>query len=275
MTEKEYRAHPAISRSELWKLNESPEKFKWYKDHPEKPTPALLFGQVVHKLLLEPNGFNDEFAVAPEVDKRTKAGREEYSAFLTANDGKGIVTADVFQTALEMAEKARSEPFVRKLLNGEHEKPFFWTDEVTGEALKCRTDNIGQLSDYPFVMDYKSCNDASNDGFMRDALRWGYDFQAAMYLDGVCKNLFGKSILEMLDSGKSPPFVFVAQEKTPPYSINIFNADKEFIRHGYDTFRELISIYHECKTTGVYWGYLGKLNIVNELQLPAWMAKND
>ena len=28
MNEVEYRQHPAISRSELWKLRESPEKFK-------------------------------------------------------------------------------------------------------------------------------------------------------------------------------------------------------------------------------------------------------
>ena len=35
MTEKEYRQYPAISRSELWRIRESPEKFKWYREHPE------------------------------------------------------------------------------------------------------------------------------------------------------------------------------------------------------------------------------------------------
>ena len=39
MTEKEYRRHPAISRSELWHIRESPEKFKWYREHPEQPSP--------------------------------------------------------------------------------------------------------------------------------------------------------------------------------------------------------------------------------------------
>lgn len=34
MTEREYRAHPAISRSQLWKLRESPEKFRYYEDNP-------------------------------------------------------------------------------------------------------------------------------------------------------------------------------------------------------------------------------------------------
>ena len=62
MTEREYRQHPAISRSELWKMHESPEKFKWYKEHPIEPTPALLFGQLVHKMLLQPESFHTRYA---------------------------------------------------------------------------------------------------------------------------------------------------------------------------------------------------------------------
>ena len=65
MTEKEYRAHPAISRSELWRFHESPQKFKYAKDNPPAPTPALLFGQVFHKLALEPETFSEEFIAAP------------------------------------------------------------------------------------------------------------------------------------------------------------------------------------------------------------------
>lgn len=262
MTEKEYRRHPAISRSELWKLNESPEKFKWYKDHPEKPTPALLFGQVVHKLLLEPDGFEKEFAVLPEVDRRTKAGKDEYSAFLEENEGKGIVTIEMFQTAWEMAEKAKQEPFVAKLLKGEHEKPFFWTDEVTGENCKCRVDCLTDIGGKPYIIDYKTCADASNDAFMRDAIKYGYHVQAAMYSDGVEHNI-----------GTKPTFVFIAQEKNPPYAINIFQADEAFVQYGMDVYRELIGIYHYCKTNDRWYGYLGREQIINSLQLPAWMAK--
>lgn len=108
MTEKEYRTHPAISRSELWRLNESPEKFKWFKDNPEPATPALLFGQLIHKLLLQAKTFGDEFAVAPDIDKRTKAGKEVWADFELSNRGKTIVTADMFDTAMAMVKKAYS-----------------------------------------------------------------------------------------------------------------------------------------------------------------------
>ena len=76
MTEKEYRQHPAISRSELWRIRESPQKFKYFREHPPEPTPALLFGQVFHKMLLEPDTFGEEFVVAPEVNRRTKEGKQ-------------------------------------------------------------------------------------------------------------------------------------------------------------------------------------------------------
>ena len=71
MTEQKYRQNPAISRSELWRLRESPEKFRWSKDHPDEPTPALIFGQLVHKLVLEPDSFGEAFAVSPVGDRRS------------------------------------------------------------------------------------------------------------------------------------------------------------------------------------------------------------
>ena len=180
MTEREYRQHPSISRSELWRMHESPEKFRYYRENPPEPTPALLFGQVVHKLLLQPETFDDDFAVAPNIDRRTKDGKEAYNAFLTASEGKSIVTADMYETAQSMAQRALQEPFVAKLLNGQKEVPFFWTDEDTGIDCKCRLDCLSEIGENLIIVDYKSCTDASNDGFIRDAIKYGYHFQSAM-----------------------------------------------------------------------------------------------
>lgn len=263
MTEREYRQQPAISRSELWRMHESPEKFKYYRENPPEPTPALLFGQVVHKLLLQPETFNDDFAIAPNVDRRTKDGKEAYNAFLTASEGKGIVTPDVYETAQRMAQKALQEPLVQKLLAGKKEVPFFWTDEDTGIDCKCRVDCLTEIGDNLIIVDYKSCTDASNDSFMRDAMKYGYTLQAAMYSDGVEKNL-----------GRTPLFVFIVQEKTEPYSLNILQAEEAFVRYGYDLFREYLGIYKYCMETGNWYGPLGRDGIINTLSLPAWAAKD-
>lgn len=262
MTESEYRRQEGISRTELWRLRESPEKFKWHQEHPEPATPALIFGAAVHKMLLEPDTFNNEFAVAPECDRRTKDGREAYNAFLASSDGKSVITLADYEKAVEMANKALEAPFVKKLLDGEHEKPFYWVDDLTGEGCKIRVDCITTIGGKPVIIDYKTTADASTDGFMHSAIKFGYDLQAGMYCEGVEKV-----------TGQKPLFVFIAQEKTPPYAVNILQADDLMVKRGYDVFRELIGIYHECKTTGNWYGYLGAYNVINNLSLPAWLAK--
>ena len=262
MNEVEYRQYPAISRSELWKLRESPEKFKWAMDHPEPPTPALIFGQVFHKLALEPLTFGVEFAVAPNIDRRTKDGKAAWAEFNAAADGKTVITQDVFDKASEMVCALHRTPFVKKLLDGAHELPLFWTDEMTEEPCKVRLDALTEVNGQPIIVDLKTTADASTDGFMRSAVKYGYDFQAAMYSEGYEKNY-----------GKKPLFVFIAIEKEAPYSVNILLADDAFLQCGYDIFRELIGIYSECKRTGVFYGYLGAYNAINNLGLPAYLAK--
>lgn len=262
MTEQEYRSHPAISRSQLFKLRESPEKFKWSEEHPEPPTPALVFGQLLHAMVLQPDMVGRDFAVAPNVDRRTKGGKEMWADFEASAEGKTVVTADMAEQAVAMRDKLMSNDYVRQLLGGEREKPFFWTDELTGEECKCRVDCLTSINGMDIIVDLKTAESADTDTFMRHAIKYGYNLQAAMYGEGVRVN-----------TGKEHAFVFVTIEKKPPYAINIMQADKAFVLHGFDLFRELIGTYHECKVSGNWYGYLGKHNIINNLPLPAYLAK--
>lgn len=262
MTEKEYRSHPAISRSELWRIRESPEKFKYYREHPSEPTPALVFGQLFHKMALQPESVWDEFAIIPDVDRRTKAGKEEYAAFLAEAAEKTVVTVDMAQQAADMCAALHNDEFCRKLLSGAKETPYFWVDEMTGEECKCRTDCTVEIGDIPLVVDLKSTGDASTEGFMRSAVKYGYHFQAAMYLEGV-----------RAETKREHGFVFIAVEKEPPYAVNIFQCDKPFLTYGYDVFRELIGTYHYCRESGDWYGYTGRSRMINNLSLPAWLAK--
>ena len=262
MTEQEYRKHPAISRSELFKISESPEKFKYYREHPEKPTPALVFGQLFHAMALTPEIVWEQFAVMPNVDRRTKVGKEAFAEFEAQAEGKIIVSGDVVEQATAMCEALNKNEFVQKLFKGEKEKPFFWVDEMTNEECKCRTDVLTEVGENLIIVDLKSTDNAETDAFMRSAIKYGYDLQSAMYSEGVKVN-----------TGKEPLFVFIAIEKKPPYAINILQADKLLVRRGYDLFRECLGVYHECKTTDNWWGYLGRYNQINNLALPAYLAK--
>ena len=262
MTEQEYRSHPAISRSELFKISESPEKFKYYRENPEEPTPALLFGQLFHAMALQPETVCEQFAVMPNVDRRTKAGKEAFAKFESESADKHVVSLDMVEQATAMCEALNKNEFVKKLLKGEKEKPFFWVDEMTGEQCKCRTDVLTEIGENLIIVDLKTADCAETETFIRAAIKYGYDFQSAMYSDGVKHN-----------TNRNPLFVFIVIEKKPPYAINILQADKLLIRRGYDLFREYLGIYSECKKTGVWWGYLGRYNQINNLVLPSYLAK--
>lgn len=262
MTDKEYRASPGVSRSELFWITESPEKFRFYRENPQPPTPALLFGQLFHAMALEPDTMWEQFAVAPMVDRRTKVGKEAVAQFAQEASDKTVVTMEMVEQAAEMCEALGRNKYARRLLEGEHEKPVFWTDEMTGEACKCRLDCLSKIGDDLAVVDLKTADSAETEVFTRAAIKYGYDLQAAMYSEGV-----------KVSTGRTPLFVFVVIEKNPPYSINILQADKLFIQRGYDLFRELIGIYSDCTKTGNWYGYLGKFDQINNLALPAWLAK--
>ena len=260
MTEKEYRDSAGISRSELWLLHTNPEKFKYYKEHPEPSTPTLMFGAAVHKLLLEPETFDKEFVVMPHFDRRTKAGKEAYNKFTAISEGRNIITIDDYQKAAEMAQTALKEYHVQTLLSGEREKPFMWIDDSTGELCKIRVDAVLGKSSPLMVIDYKTTNDASMDAFLKSVLNYGYDFQAGMYCEGVAQNM-----------GEFPMFIFIAQEKNPPYSVNIMRLDDDFLARGHKIFRRLLDEYHYCKESGDWYGYLGKDGgNIKTLSLPAW-----
>lgn len=306
MTEQEYRSHPALSRSELWWFHRSAEYFKYRKEHPSEPTAALLFGQVAHKLLLEPEDFYTDFAVAPAVDRRTKDGKTIWQAFVDDSAGKTVVDAATYEQAVEMTDIAKANPLVAELLNGQHEEPFFWTDPDTGVQCKARLDSWHRDENgVPVVVDFKTTSDASYRSFQKDVEKWGYFFQAAMYSEALIQNglcprrikgkpkkrwtfdpeagrrIYWTEHPEKIVMGGSegeiihPRFIFIVQEKDEPYSINVFEMDLDYMAVGYDLYREYLGTYVSCESIGYYPGYLGPMNEPNILTLPRWMNRGD
>lgn len=96
MTDKQYNEIPAVRRSALWEIRKSPMHYKYAVEHPEEPTEALRFGIAAHKFILEPETFFDEFVTVPKIDRRTKAGKEEWAELLAS--GKEFVTESDMDT---------------------------------------------------------------------------------------------------------------------------------------------------------------------------------
>lgn len=247
MTNKEYRQHEGISRSELnILLSKSPLHMKYFMDHheEEEETLALLEGRAAHKLILEPESFFEEFAIAPKVDRRTSAGKEAYAAFAEENRSKDIITEDTYEKISAMSEALSLNEDAVKLIKGKHEESFFWTDADTGEACKVRPDCLTEVEGKKYIVDYKTTDSCANWAFESSVRKYGYKFQAGMYREGVFQNTFE-------DYG----FAFVAQEKRAPYASRVYICSEEFIREGFEQFREAIQIFHWCKTNNNWYGY--------------------
>ena len=260
ISNKEYRQRPGISSSELKKIMITPAHYKHWKENPQEDTPALLFGRAAHKYILETYDFYTEFAVAPNCDRRTKEGKETWNKFVADSEGKDVITQEQFEQIEEMRKVMLATPFVSKLINGEHEISYFWTDEDTGLKCKVRPDSINHK--LKVIVDYKTADNAETQHFMRKAIDLGYDLQAYMYQQGVKANV-----------GEEYLFVFIVQEKKPPYAVNILEADENFMASGKHIFTEMLNLYKECSESGNWYGYLGADNQINSLGVPKWIEQ--
>ena len=143
ISNKEYRSREGVSSSDLKQIMKSPAHFRHWKDNPDiTDTPSLLCGRAAHKYILETYDFYNEFAIAPICDRRTKEGKEKWNKFVSESEGKDVITQEQFEQIDAMRNAMLATPFVSKLINGEHEVSFFWTDEDTGLKCKCRPDSL-------------------------------------------------------------------------------------------------------------------------------------
>lgn len=261
MTEVEYRGIGAVNQSMLKYLQQSPLHYKYAVDNPKPPTPDQLFGGALHKYVLQPESFGEEYAVCPACDRRTKEGKALWAEFCAASDGLKIITEQDMAAIIAMRDALMANKLVRPLLAGDREVPLFWKDERTGLECKGRMDAIINTP-INAISDYKSCKNAATEPFLRAALNYGYDVQAAHYLSGARENY-----------GKDYVYLCIAQEKEPPYAVNVLQLDDPFIEHGRILLRRYMDILADCIATGNWYGYEGPREEINVAMLPAWAAE--
>ena len=257
---KDYLAIDAVSNSFLGKLKQCPAKAQMGQDD----TKALGFGRAAHSIILEGfNAFSKDFVIEPtEINKRTKAGKAEYTAFLAENEDKGIITDDEFTHAVNMRLAVYDHPMAKLLLaQGVTEQTIVWTSN--GTRCKSRPDALPG-DETRTLVDLKTTRDASYDGFLRSVKTFGYARQAAFYLDAMNLVKSGKVGKNRLYDA----FVIIAVEKEPPYMVATYQLDDEFIETGREEYKELIELNRIYKKDGFYPPYQsGELQM---LEKPSW-----
>lgn len=260
-TNAEYHSGEGVSKSDLDLLHECPEKYRYKKDNPEEEqTPALLFGSLVHKLILEPDEFDKEYAVTPVCDKRTKEGKAIYANYLETLNNRTEITESDYEKAVAMRDTVMSNPKAKSLLTGgTTETSYYWNDSRTGVLCKCRPDKVNK----GYIIDLKTTGDASPSGFAKSLNDYRYHVQAAWYLRGY----------EAATGIKPEGFIFIAVEKKAPYSTAIYVCNDISAEIGAREADQDIDIFVSCSESGNWYGYGGEKNEVMSIDLPQWVLK--
>lgn len=219
-------------------------------------------GHAAHAVVL---GAGAELAVVDASDWRGKAAREERDAAYAG--GRTPLLRAEYDQVQAMSAALRAHPVAAALLDparGRPEQTLIWRDEPTGVWRRAMLDWLPDAAPGRrlIVADYKTARSAEPGALSRALDSYGYAAQAAWYLDGV-------TALDLTGGGPAA-FVFVAQEKDPPYVVTVFEPDAEALRWGALLNRKAIETYRRCTDAGHWPGYTDDVISVG---LPAWAVR--
>jgi hypothetical protein len=245
-----------------------PAKFRWEQDNGRAPKRAWDLGHAAHHQVL---GVGAELVVVqtgtkdgptgPAEDYRTKYAQQHRNEIRA--EGKVPLLAEELATVKAMAAAIREHPVASVLfdpdLGGQPEQSLFWTDPAFGVVRRARLDwrppvrDDGRL----IVPDYKSTTAADLRSIEKSVGSFGYAMQDDWY----------RAVLRGLGLAESPAFVFVFQEKDPPYLITIVEVDAPSLRVARRKNIQALEVFAECTATGEWPPYSTDVELVS---LPRW-----
>ena len=169
-----------------------------------------------------------------------------------------------------MAARLREHEWASRLLSqdGLPEMSAFWEDPLYGTWWRCRWDKMPQPDPRrrPVCADYKTTakNGAAPAKFTKTIADFRYYLQAHVYTAGY-NAVFGSRI------GAPAAFALIAQERTPPYRVAVYELAPAAMRKGREDAERAMEIYHDCTEAGVWPGYSTEIEL---LDLPYWAYRN-
>lgn len=254
MSNELYHAAPGLSSSSLKKILRSPAHYK-YGEH--KSSLAMAFGTMVHEAILEPELFQEKYAIMPKIDKRTKAGKAEYALWCT--NMQSMIPIDQKQNDIinGITEQFNENKYCKRLTkNSTNELAAFTHDPETDLLLKAKADILHHSKIYA-IADIKTCEDARSAAASKAVFNYRYDLSAAFYMD-----IFS----EVLDK-KVSSFVWAFIEKTSPYGIKTYMLNDGVYERGCELYRRALTTYKECLDKDEWPCYAENLD---DVSLPVW-----
>lgn len=253
MPEREYRARPEISQSQLkaFRLPTPAHAEHDLATPSDEDKDCLIAGHALHSIILENRVIH---AAMPECDGRTKEGKAIKAAFHAANEGKLIVSFALGAMIDGMAAGIMRNGEARAVLADrlETEVSIFW------DGMKARLDAVCPLG----VIDLKSCRKLlTARNFSAQIEEFGYHIQAAHYLEAAA-----------VAGLPCEDFRFICVENFPPFCCRVFRLSHLSIEIGKIELERLRKLYFECKESGDYPGYP---EVDQEIELPGWKLREE
>ena len=252
-----------VSASILRKLTErTPAHYRaWIDEAEESETPALAFGRAYHCRVLEPELFAATYVVAPDFgDMRSGTNRAKRDAWLVDRPGVTLLSRADADLIEAMHAALMRDPEIAELFSeGDSEVTLRWTDEATGLPCKARADRWNRRR--RLMADLKTTHDASEHGFGRAVVKYGYDVTCAHYSEGA------KALGEPVEK-----YVIVAQEKRAPYLAALYELDAAAEARGYEIRQRGMDLMASCLSSSAWPGYPRG---IQPLALPGWAIANE
>ena len=254
ITNAEYHGRKThLSSTNVRTHKKNKKQFKYSLTHELiKQTKAMADGTAVHAFFLERDKFDTDFVIKPaDMRLNTKVGKE----WALEHQNKIIIDSELGNNLYEMEKSFMDSP-ARLIYDkqGQSELSYFWDDLGLVKG-KCRPDWIS--NDGNIVVDIKTTTDASPKGFQKSIANWGYHLQLVWYIRGLQK--LGLPAKE---------FIFIAIEKTPPFSVGVYRANKEMITYANDEINNLVYDIDESLKSDNFPDYTPE---IMDLGLPNWM----
>lgn len=252
----------SLSASGAKTLLRSPAHYRYEREHPTFKE-AYDIGSAAHKYVL-----SDERELIVEIDAddwKLKATREDRDA--ARAEGMIPLLTHQHVKVKAMAEALLTHPIAKHLFTpgqGLPEPSLFAEDSLTGTILRCKPDWLPNSTNGRLIVpDYKTAIDARKDAFEKALGNYGYYIQAPFYLE----------IIRALELGDEPAFVFVVQEKDPPYLVNVFEPDVIAVERGRQQARKAIDLFTHCVANDSWGGGASYPEEVQLIGLPIWQER--
>lgn len=251
LDERKYRRDPAIAVSDIKEMRLSPahfyaKKFGGYR--PEKSN-AQNIGTLVHLACLEPEVFDSHVILDPvDAPKRpTKAQREAkkpseetikaiefWDKWEKENAGKEVLSVDELAQIKGIRDSVFGHEDAMALLKDtQHEVAMFKTILVDGQEIRVKG-KADIITRRDTIADIKTVDRgyANPRDFAKSIDKWGYEMQAAWYLD-LFNAIEGKHVEDDFEIPKTKRrWVFIVAEKEPPFAVCTLELDQDSIEIG-------------------------------------------